>query len=158
MNTASIHTIPIDVFRDYVMPYTYCPQSTSLCEDIRSYHNTMTTVIDLYRSLYPYDVDVIGGGTSDIYDEAAKIWLSNDINRYLNKNRALLLEAEDGASASYIEFYMRVYQRLYMNHDRELNAVWTPHWAGLPFNGDIKIAIGLLNPTERLDLEEFLRW
>ena len=53
---------------------------------------------------------------------------------------------------------MRVWQRLYMNHRRELNAVWTPHWGGIPFKGDIKIAIGLLNPTERLDLEEFLRW
>ena len=33
-----MNTIPIDIIREHILPYTYDPQSQELCDDIRSFY------------------------------------------------------------------------------------------------------------------------
>ena len=138
----SIYTLPIDILRDHILPYTYCPQPQDLRADIISYHKTTENVKNLYSFLYPPSIM-----TADD-DEGDMAWLSNDITRFLNNDKATMF--------GYVDFYKLVFQRLYMNHNKDLKMVSIPPIEGGINFQDVKVSIGLLLPAERRNLEAFL--
>jgi len=71
-----LNRIPTEIVRDYIMPYTYCPQPDNLCADIRSYHKTILNLKQFYSTIFPTlpTHDPEGGDMA---------WLSNDIIRFL---------------------------------------------------------------------------
>ena len=44
--------IPIEIIREHIIPYTYCPQSQKLCENIRNYKSTLNDIHSMYISYY----------------------------------------------------------------------------------------------------------
>ena len=135
------HWLPSAVVRDRVLPFTYCPQPAALCEDLRSYHRTTSHVKTLYGTRFP-----TVAATAE--EESDLAWLSNDICRFLNNDQPTML--------GYVAFYRGVFQRLYMNHIKDLSAVRGPPLCGADNFNDIKVSIGLLLPKERQRLETFL--
>ena len=45
-------TIPIEIVREHIIPYTYSPQSRKLCENIRNYKSTLNDIHSMYVSYY----------------------------------------------------------------------------------------------------------
>ena len=140
----SIYTLPIDILCDRILPYTYCSQPQDLRADILSYHKTTENVKNLYSFRYPPSM------MTEEYDddEGDMAWLSNDITRFLNNDKATMF--------GYVDFYKLVFQRLYMNRNKDLKMVSIPPIAGGINFQDVKVSIGLLLPAERLNLERFL--
>lgn len=136
-----MHQLTSDLFRDRILPFTYCPQPAALCEDLRSYHQTTSHVKALYGTRFP-TVSTTPADESDL------AWLSNDICRFLNDDRPTML--------GYVEFYKKVFRRLYMNRNQRLSAVRIPSLLGEEYFQDIKVSIGLLLPAERQRLIRFL--
>tara|TARA_B110000967_G_C18558590_1_gene398980 strand:+ start:17 stop:445 length:429 start_codon:yes stop_codon:yes gene_type:complete len=134
--------IPEDVFRDQILPYTYCPQPIKLRDDIRSYYNTINNVHNIYSKAYPTS-SVTPEGDTD------KAWLSNDITRFLNNDQPTML--------GYTKFHLQIYKRLYMNNSKDSAAIATNIGLHALDSCHIKIAVGLLSLTERCNLEAFLR-
>lgn len=130
-------TIPEDLIRDHILPFTYSPQSSHLCDDIRSYHKTMLSITNIYNT----------GFTRDPIE-----WLSNDICRFLNNDKPTMY--------GYVEFYITVFQRIYMYNNLDLDIVRKKvtlmEDTDSLFPRDIKIVVGLLQPTERNELKQFL--
>ena len=54
-------------------------------------------------------------------------------------------------------YYKEVFRRIYINHNKDLSSVTIPPIIGYANFVDIKISIGLLLPSERLQLENFLK-
>ena len=136
--TFPIQKIPIDIFRDMILPYTYTPQPPALLSDLRSYCQTMVRLKALYIRRWP----------PNTRGSAAQEWLSNDITRFLNNDQPTML--------GYVGFYKEVFQRLYMNHEISLQNVRLPCLVGDETFSDIKVSVGLLLPDERVRLESFL--
>ena len=136
-----LRLLPVDLFRDRILPYTYRPQPTALQQDLFSYHRTIAHVKTIYGTLYP-TVRTTPEQESDM------AWLSNDITRFLNNNQPTML--------GYSQFYRVVFQRLYMNHMKNLPNVCLPPPLGAVHFNDIKVSIGLMLPLERQQLERFL--
>ena len=138
-----IARLPPDIVNDYILPFTYSPQPTELCQDICSYYQTMKNTRDMYSRAFP-TLPSTPTGDTDI------AWLSNDICRFLNNDLPTLY--------GYTQFHREVYQRMYRNRTKPLEAI--PAYINFVdrylFPSDIKIVIGLLQPNERLDLEKFL--
>ena len=130
-------TIPEDLIRDHILPFTYEPQSSHLCDDIRSYHKTMSSITNIYNT----------GFTRDPIE-----WLSNDICRFLNNDKPTIY--------GYVEFYITVFQRIYMYNNLDLDIirkkVTLMEYTDSLFPRDIKIVVGLLQPNERNELKQFL--
>lgn len=140
MRVSMLRRIPPDIVRDRILPYLYRPQPNALRDDLRSYHHTMRAVHALYAERFP-----TGPNTSS--DDSDRAWLSNDISRFLNNDRPIML--------GYVDFYRRVFQRLFRNQARPPRNVCLPAL----FNddaSDIKVSIGLLLPSERDQLQAFL--
>jgi hypothetical protein len=129
--------LPEDVIRECIIPYTYKPQSHTLCNDIRSFYNTYNGIREIYQLAYPLD------------DESNE-WLSNDIVRYLNNDFATMY--------GYRMFYLNVYRRIFINHQKNTDEIieCIKKTEKNNYPNDIKIHIGLLTPNERSNLEDFL--
>jgi len=86
----------------------------------------------------------------EVEDDSYHAWLSNDICRFLNDDQPTMY--------GYVAFYRVIFRRLYMNHTKDLQMIRPPAEFGDDGDmfSDIKVSIGLLNPTERLRLERFL--
>jgi hypothetical protein len=134
--------IPQCIIRDIIIPYTYCTQPAALLEDLRSYYLTMSWMKDLYREKCP----ICDEEESDM----ALLWMRCDICMFLNNDQPTMF--------GIVEFYRIVFRRMYMNQSKLLCDVVLD--GGLSHSSenfnDIKVSIGLLNPTERLRLEGFL--
>jgi hypothetical protein len=142
MTTGSpLRLLPVDLFRDRILPYTYRTQPTALQQDLFSYHRTIAHVKTIYGTRYPTT-------ETTLEDESDMAWLSNDICRFLNNDQPTML--------GYVEFYRAVFQRLYMNHKKEFPDVRLPPPIGDVHFNDIKVSIGLMLPLERQQLERFL--
>lgn len=131
--------IPIEIVRNYIIPYTYCPQPDNLCTDIRSYHKTILNLKQFYSTIFP-TLPTTDPGESDM------AWVSNDIIRFLNRDRPTMFGSN---------YYKEVYQRIYLNHNKKLPSVTIPSIMGSDNFTDIKVSIGLLLPSERLTLKHF---
>ena len=44
-----IRRLPDDIIREYILPYTYQPQSPELCKDIQTYYTTLQELSDVYK-------------------------------------------------------------------------------------------------------------
>ena len=75
-----IQKLPEDIQR-HIIPYTYRVQSKILLKDIENYHQSITTLVHLYRENYPYE-----DGWSEDEDEFCFGWIINDIFGWLNVN------------------------------------------------------------------------
>jgi hypothetical protein len=133
--------LPIDLLRDRILPYSYRPQPAALRDDLLSYHRTTAAVKALYRDRFPTE-------PSTPVEDSDLAWLSNDICRFLNNDQPTML--------GYVEFYKKVFQRLYLNRSKPLSAVGLPSFYGDEHFHDINVSIGLLLPDERQQLEAFL--
>lgn len=132
-----MNTLPIEIVRDIIMPFTYQPIPNELKEDILSFHKTIANIKRNYALLW-----------TDIGCENYMAWISNDISRYLNNDHPLMY--------GYNAFYKKVFRRLYMNKDKKMLDVCMPSLVGDEHFQDIKTSVGLLTPTERDILEKFL--
>ena len=90
-----IYQLPDDVIREYILPYTYEPQSKELCEDIRNYYEVSNHLLEKYHQIY-----------KDGYNNEDKEWLLNDIERFMNEDKATMF--------GYVDFYIQFFQRIYM--------------------------------------------
>ena len=136
-----MNTLPLEIVRDNIMPYTYQPMSDELKKDLLSYHKTNAKIRHIYAMQFPPD-------TTTSSDESDVAWLSNDISRYLNNDIPLM--------CGYATFYKTVFRRMYMNKDKKLQDVRVPSLIGDEHFQDIKTSVGLLTPSERDILEKFL--
>ena len=136
----SMNSIPTEIVRNYILPFTYCIQPIQLREDILSYHKTIQNVKDIYHQKFPPEIYTLE-------EESDLAWLSNDICRFLNNEQPMMY--------GIVDFYKTVFQRLYRNQKKSLKEVIIPYSMEDNFN-DIKVSIGLLTPEERLKLEKFL--
>jgi len=134
--------IPSDLILNYIIPYTYHPQHPDLCADIRSYKKTILNLKQFYSTIFP-KLPATDPGESDM------AWLSNDILRFLNRDRPTMFGIDN--------YYKEVFQRIYLNHNKDLPSVTIPPIIGYDNFVDIKISIGLLLPSERTQLEQFLK-
>ena len=135
-----MNSIPTEIVRNYILPFTYCIQPIQLREDILSYHKTIENVKDIYHQKFPPEIYTLE-------EESDLAWLSNDICRFLNNEQPMMY--------GIVDFYKTVFQRLYRNQKKSLKEVIIPNSMEDNFN-DIKVSIGLLTPKERLKLEKFL--
>ena len=138
---AELSLIPTEVVQNYIIPYTYCPQPDNLCTDIRSYHKTIFNLKQFYSTIFP-TLPTTPPEDSDM------AWLSNDITRFLNRDNPTMFGID--------KYYKEVFQRIYLNHKKDLPSVIIPSIIGSDNFTDIKVSIGLLLPSERLNLETFL--
>jgi hypothetical protein len=133
----NMRNIPEDIIREHIIPYTYSPQSSHLCENIRNFVKTNNALRVLYKQKYPID---------DEYLE----WLSNDIGRYMNKDQAIM----DG----FVDFFINIYKRRYMLQFQSRQFLLQhikKHYHAL-YPHDIKICMALMNCDERNGLIEFI--
>ena len=79
-----LSNIPMDIFRDKIMPFVYCIQPDSLLNDIKSFYNTKEKIENIYSSLYSTYLS-----TSE--DDNSSAWLSNDIARFLNDDKPTII-------------------------------------------------------------------
>ena len=140
MRLSMLRRIPPDIMRDRILPYLYRPQPLALRDDLRSYHHTMHAVHALYATRFPT-------GPDTHKDESDRAWLSNDICRFLNNDQPLML--------GYVDFYKRVFQRLFQNRSLHLSRVCLPPLFTDNMS-DIKVSIGVMLPEERDQLQSFL--
>lgn len=134
-----IYQLPDDVIREYILPYTYEPQSQELCEDIRNYYEVSNHLLTKYQQIY-----------KDGYNNEDKEWLLNDISRFMNKDKATMF--------GYVDFYIQFFQRIYMlqnaTRDRIIEFLQSPKY--YPFTRDIYRNIGFMKPHEREKLKSFI--
>ena len=136
-----MNTLPLEIVRDNIMPYTYQPIPDELKKDLLSYHKTNARIRRIYALQFP-------PCTTTSSDESDLGWLSNDISRYLNNDIPLM--------CGYATFYKKVFRRLYMNKDKPLREVSVPCLFGEENFSDIKTSVGLLTPKERHNLQSFM--
>ena len=120
---------------DYIIPYTYSPQSNDLLEDIRSFVETKQTICSIYRIRW------------DIFDylelNEDKNWLINDISIQLNEDQPSMYDYSDyNRSVFSRHFRLKNYAKnkldefilktIFENVDWQINFIW-----------------GLMNPLER---------
>ena len=138
---SKMNTLPIEIVRDTIIPFTYCPISPELKKDLLSFHKTNDKIRKIYALQFPPN-KTIPDGDGDL------AWLSNDITRFINNDVPLL--------SGYVTFYKEVFKRLYMNKNKTLQNVKLPNLYNYENFNDIKTTLGLLTPEERDKLEVFL--
>jgi len=126
--------LPPDIIQA-ILPYTYSPQPSQLCEDIRSYATIRQQLIQHYRDKF---------GTDDGMD-----WLCNDICRFLNHDIPTM--------AGYGDFYLAVHHRLYLTKATSTDGILeviTRLEAATSLKL-VNVELGLLRPSERTQLLNF---
>lgn len=131
------NAIPQDIMRECILPYTYNPQPSELCEDIRDYFESSNQMFDLYLETHRTPQD-------------ARDWLSNDICRFMNQDQATMW----GYTDFFIQFYRRVY--LMRDADRAQIAAFIERTLNFPFPIDINRHIAMMTPPERKQLWSYL--
>ena len=134
---SQLQKLPDDIIREYILPYTYRPQSPKLCADIRSFYKTYSNMCEIYKLIYPLH-------------EESKEWLSSDIARFFNDDFIIRY--------GYRLFYINTYRRIFMNRNKDVeNIIRCIQKTESELSpNDIKMHIGILTPHERQHLEDFL--
>lgn len=134
--------LPEEIIREHILPFSYCPQSQSLCRDIKTFCMTKKVVIELYETIYADFIDT---------DDAPMNWLDNDITRFMNNDIATM--------NGYTYRYLNIWSRLYYFSDKSDEVIQTitddiDRQGNV--NTNINIKLGLINCEERKQLLEFL--
>ena len=134
--------LPEEIIREHILPYSYCPQSYSLCKDINTFYTTKKVVLELYETIYADFIDA---------DDAPMNWLDNDITRFMNNDVATM--------NGYTHRYLNIWSRLYYFSDKSDEVIQTitdniDRRGNV--NTNINIKLGLINFKERKQLLEFL--
>ena len=137
-----IRRLPEEIIREHILPYSYCPQSDSLCKDINTFYTTKRIVKELYETIY---ADFI------VTEEYPMNWLDNDITRFMNNDIATM--------NGYTHRYLDIWSRLYYFSDKSDEVIQTitshiDHRGNVKTN--INIKLGLMNNKERRMLMTFL--
>ena len=123
-----------------IQKYTYNIQSTALLEDIKSFSKTKTVLLELYKK------------THRNYDRSCQIdWLSNDIIRFMNKDRGTI----NGYIDSHYEMWKRLFHLKNKNNDYIYDKTINMDFAQKPMHS-LMTRIGLLKPEERKSLITYL--
>lgn len=123
-----------------IQKYTYKTQSTALLEDIKSFVETKTILLELYKK------------THRNYDRSCQIdWLSNDIVRFMNKDR--------GTINGYIDSHYEMWKRLFHLKNKSNDYIYDKT-SNMDFvqksMHSFMTRIGLLKPEERKSLITYL--
>tara|TARA_X000000950_G_scaffold289012_1_gene409079 strand:+ start:914 stop:1360 length:447 start_codon:yes stop_codon:yes gene_type:complete len=138
-----IQKIPEEVVRENIIPYTYNTQSRELLDDIISFIYTKEILIELYSETW-----------HEWEDETYMDWLSNDISRFFNEDKATMLGFVD----SNINKFKRLFKIFYKNYDKikiinVMKKFESPSTLSLfHFN----TCLGILTTSERLDFLKFI--
>ena len=133
--------LPIEIVRECIMPYTYCPQPISLCDDIKSYKKCKTYLQDMYNSIYEDSDDT----------EEPSDWIANDIFRFLKLFNATMY--------GFVDFYIEVMRRSFLFHDKTdeyISAFERNISDTIPSGREINTKLALLSCTERTHLLHFV--
>ena len=144
----SLLSLPEEIVTNCILPMTYSPQSTELCEDIRSFYNIKERIYNKYRSKYPRTAQTYEG-------ESAEDWLGNDLVRFLNDDTPTIY----GIKEQYIEIYRRLFTLKNKSKDRILNRIFissSGYSELVDDNNDINTIIAILTVDERIKLIEFM--
>jgi hypothetical protein len=134
--------LPKEIIREHILPYSYCPQSDSLCKDINTFYTTKRIVKELYETIYADFIDT---------EDDPMNWLDNDITRFMNNDIATM--------NGYTHRYLDIWSRLYYFSDKSDEVIQTitshiDHRGNVKTN--INIKLGLMNNKERRMLMTFL--
>lgn len=135
-----IHRLPIELVREHILPYTYCPQSSELCEDIRDYYSVRHAIVTLYTERYSNS------------DEDEFEWISNDLTRFMNQDLPTMY-------FGYRHFYVDKIRRLFLFRRKTMGEA-TRFIARLyekPVAFETNLRLALLRPSERSALVDFMR-
>ena len=138
-----MNTIPIDIIREHILPYTYKPQSQELCHDIKSFYKCKFYLRKLYyerwRSSFYYEPD------ADIN------WLDNDLTRFFNNDCATML----GFTNNCIAKFSRIFGLKNKNRKTISNYINKHTGCETKALNSINIQMGILTPEERQSFISF---
>ena len=100
--------LPKEIIREHILPYSYCPQSDSLCKDINTFYTTKRIVKELYETIYADFIDT---------EDDPMNWLDNDITRFMNNDIATM--------NGYTHRYLDIWSRLYYFSDKSDEVIQT---------------------------------
>lgn len=138
-----IQKIPEEVVRENIIPYTYNTQSRELLDDIISFIYTKEILIELYLETW-----------HEWEDETYMDWLSNDISRFFNEDRATMLGYVD----SNINKFKRLFKIFYKNYDKKkiINVISKIESQQTLSIFHFNSCLGILTTSERLDFLKFI--
>ena len=138
-----IQKIPEEVIRENIIPYTYNTQSRELLDDIISFIYSKEILIELYSETW-----------HEWEDESYMDWLSNDISRFFNEDRATMLGFVD----SNINKFKRLFKIFYKNYDKIkiINVMKKFEYPTTLSLFHFNTCLGILTTSERLDFLRFV--
>ena len=95
-----MENLPIEIIKEHIIPFTYCPQPKELLEDIVSFYNTREYLINTYKNRW-----------SEFADEDPNEWLENDIIRYLNEDKATMWGFVDSCVSKFSRLFLFMNQK-----------------------------------------------
>ena len=119
-----------------ILSYTYCPQSETLCEDIRSFVDTKQGLLQKYHHYW-----IVRLGMSYPTD---RYWIFNDLFYYANHYNQSFF--------GYSDLFYQVFQRGYGLDRRETVDRFVRKLGKKPLDTQINVLLGLFTPEQRDDL------
>lgn len=129
----NIKKLPIDIV-NYIISYTYSPQSKELTNDIKSYFKTKKKVFTYYHNMW-FD---------NMYEDSDKIWLINDLFSFANDYNPTIF--------SYVDSFYTIFSRNFMlKSDYNKIKMYISNLENEKIDKQINIFWGILTPDERKD-------
>ncbi len=141
LNINLFKKLPLEIIREYILPYAYNCQSKLLCFDINSFFLIYNYLMKSYYLRYRFL------GRNPIW----KQWLVNDIARFMNKDVATIYGYTDNC----IDIYKRLYSLKHKSNYDIREYVWYLTNQEND-NKTIRTNIALLNIEERILLVNFI--
>lgn len=133
-----LDSIPDDIIREHILPYTYEPQPKTLCDDVRNYNHVLNELKAMYATIY-----------SNGYNNEDNDWLSNDIERFMNEDFPTMF--------GYRDFFLQFYRRMFLlQHANENKIISLLNTETFKMSTKVPRQIALMTPSEREDLNTFL--
>ena len=138
-----MNTLPIEIIREHILPYTYEPQLQELCDDIKSFNICKLYLRRLYYERWK----------DSFHDEkdADVNWLDNDLSRYINDDKATMIGFTDNCIAK----YSRIFTLKNKNKKTVSDYIHKYTGYGTKALNSIHIQLGILTPKEREDFITF---
>uniref|UniRef100_A0A6C0I1W7 Uncharacterized protein n=1 Tax=viral metagenome TaxID=1070528 RepID=A0A6C0I1W7_9ZZZZ len=131
-----IDKLPIDIVLK-IIPYTYKLQNKQLLNDIVSYVETKTLLLDVYYNYWTIEMQ-------EPYPEEYKYWLINDIISYANNYNATMY--------GYIDKFYNIFMRNNFLHSKKAVRQYLKKFDDKDVTTQINIFLSLLNNEERKEL------